>query len=227
MRIYGRVKIEHSSWQKFIVALSRILLDKRVRHNRLAEQSNPNAGWEASSREACRLPASWPAPPSQRRKQNLGKQSGHFLRGSHSSNPGSRIDWLRLQSRELPDPKISLQKVFFPQQTSRDSMWIHCDEASAIQFHPMLGPTDESLGWKGSKRDQHQRQRGGGEAGGEGGGEAGERQNLLEPLCTTADTLCSWFRTHFGESDIVQCIASRLNLLLEQGWERLAIWWMR
>ena len=148
------------------MALSTILLDKRVTHNRLADP-----GWEARSREACRLPASWPAPPSQRRKQNLGKQSGHFLRGSHSSNPRSRIDWLGLQSRELPDPKISLQKVF-AQQTWRDSMWIHCDEASAIQFHPMLGPTDESLGWKGSKRDRHQRQR--------GGGEAGERQEGRE-----------------------------------------------
>ena len=175
MRIYGRVKIEHSSCQKFTVALWMILLDKRVTHNRLAEQSNPDPGWEAPSREACRLPASWPAPPSQRRKQNLGKQSGHFLRGSHSSNPGSRIDWLGLQSRELPDPKISLQKVF----CSTDFKGFNVDPLWWGVGHPI--PSNVGSNWweSGLKGEQAwpaststRRRRGRREAGGKGGGEA-------------------------------------------------------
>ena len=113
-------------------------------------QPGPSNG---PSMEPCILASTSPASPQHlpsKRKQNLGEQSGHFLRGHHSSNPRSWIDQQRLRSScstQISTPKtIVLMRP--PSNSTSDSIQCRVEPAA-----------DESPGSKGSKRDRHQRQR--------------------------------------------------------------------
>ena len=112
-------------------------------------QPGPSNG---PSMEPCILASTSPASPQHlpsKRKQNLGEQSGHFLRGHHSSNPRSWIDQQRLQSScstqiSIPKTTVSVDAT----NSTSDSIQCWAEPAA-----------DESRGSKGSKRDRHQRQR--------------------------------------------------------------------
>ena len=105
--------------------------------------------------EPCILASTSPASPQHlpsKRKQNLGEQSGHFLRGHHSSNPRSRTDQQRLRSSCSTQISTQQTRVLMrpPSNSNSTSDSIQCWVEPAA---------DESPGSKGSKRDRHQRRR--------------------------------------------------------------------